>query len=960
MSALQRILRASTTECLILTLVVLTMISPTTLASPVSSHEVAKSLTPAEVAHVKAAMGATIAQVLSDHPLATPAPTTNTAGVGAFTTDPAVINNTGIATNITLPSGFTPPSSGCVGGSFNGTTVRVCALLGVEEPTNASSLAFIGAAFMVVTISGITAQGAIAVARLPNGTFIANPSQSAILGYGQTYEFSILHSTGDWWNFQYATSTSSTPLTGSAKWENGTYKLNVTEALGIHYNGTYSGYPMQVLAELNTSYSVPLVKVPTAIAIAPGASGRISLNPVSGNALTFNLSDPMGIQGHDQISSLAADQLQEADSQPFPGQAVALWGSAQPLGIFSQQAVAYVSEGAVAGATGIATNITIPTTSGVTLVAQQGELIGVQIPVNYTDEVGVGVYLFLEAGTLTAAPYYFVRSVSGESMYVSSSLRAAPGSSVTLSAKSSTAGVWTFDMGSSLIQNVSSGPGNGTAALGVAQALAFTGNANASSTVFGISSLPLLGIYGNGTVQSVVVPSAIEFTVGGHSWGVPDFTGAWSWSAVGVAGFLTNSALPRGEVEFGAVSPNGQVNGGLLWNSTFQVRVAATPSKVNPGENATITANVTGDFAVPQPASGIQVSALAGPAPGTTLTFTLSKSDAFYANFSAIYAGPSLPSTAWENLTINVTVGQYPTSATIPQWGHGRGNTTVTVFPTQLEVAAHASASSVAAGTNVTVFTWVNDSSGPITGASLSALVTPAVAGYTPSFKSLGKGEYTFAFPSSAALAVTTTYNFEIFANKTGSVGASTSVSVTVTPLPVLSVSISLKDSSGNAISASGITAGSTFTMVVTVTGNGSAVSGVTVTLGSSPLWPGGLATGVTDSSGQYGQTLIAPKVNATTTFTISASASLANYRPGSSNATLQVSQPAAPAASGLPTTDIILIVVVVAVVAVAAGVMMMMRKKKSSGASNASPPEYAGSEAPPAPEYLEEPPAQG
>ncbi len=953
--------KASRMGWIVTAFVLVALMVPSSIASHPVTGTSTVGFSSAEVHQVRASLGAIVRSALLDRPLAgIGGPTPTTDGSGAFTTDPAVINNTGINTTITLPADFTPPAKGCAGGTVNTTSVRVCALLGVEEPINKTSIAFIGAAFLVVKTSVTTVQGVLAVALLPNTTFVANPTPASLLSLGQTYEFSILHSTGVWWNFQYSTGSSSTPLTGSAKWENGTYRLNVTEALGIHYNGTNSGYPMQVLAELNTTYSIPVVNVPNAIGIAPGASGKITYNPVSGNAITFNLSSPMGIEGQDQLASLGPDALREAGGITFPGQAVPLWGSAEPLGIYTQQAIAYASEGALAGVTGISTNVTIPTPANITLVAQQGEFIGVQIPVNATDEVGVGVKMYLLGATLTASPYYLVRTFAGVSLYVATSEKPALGSSVTLSASAAANGEWSFKMNGALIQNTSVGAGNGTAALAQSSATAFIGTANASTSLFGTSSLPLLGLFGNGTVHDVVVPMGLEFTVPGKTWTLPDYAAAWSWnSGIGVEGLLSNPALPRGEVEFGVVGSNGALNGGLLWNSSLQVKVAATPSKVNPGENATITANVTGDFAIPEPASVISVSALYGPAPGVPLTFTLGRSSAFYANFSALLNGPQLTSTAWVNLTVNVTVAPVPSSQlSYPLWGHASGSTLVTIFPTQLIVQAHPSSATINAGTNDTVYVWVNDSSGTIAGASLSAVVTPAVPGFSPTFKTVARGEYSFVIAPPASLSTATTYTITIFANKTGSVGAISTVSLTANPLPLLTVSITLKDSAGNAIPASGITSGATFTLVVTVDSGSNPVSGVTVTLGSNPLMPGGLPTGITDSNGQYGQTLVAPKVNSSTQYTFSASAGLSGYRPANTNSSLEVNPPATTASSGIPTTDLYIIVIVVVVAVVAIAAVVMMRKKKST---NVPPPANAegmdmGS---PGPDFAQEPPAQ-
>ncbi|MCL5984543.1 MAG: hypothetical protein M1143_03125 [Candidatus Thermoplasmatota archaeon] len=859
------------------------------------------------------------------------------SGVGAFTEDPLVANNTGINSTITLPAKFAVPSTGCFVVSMNTTTAKLCAILGIEEPTNATATAFVGAAFGSVANVQFTA----AVAFLANGTFVTG--QTDALSLGSTYDFSITHSTGEWWNFEY----NGNVVKGSSAWMNGTYKLNVTSAMGIVHNGSNSVYPSQVLAQLNTSQNLfsqaPIISH-TAIGIAVGPSGVTSYRPTSGNALTYNLSNPIGIEGHNQVSTLLPDSVTEGGTIVFPGQAASLWGNVHPLGALTPQAIAYATESGIAGTTGFATNVTVPSATDVVISGQEAEFVGIQEPLNGTVEAGVGIVAWMNGGTFTTAPYYFVRTVASVKLYISNLQRPASGSQEELAMTAHSSGIWTFDMGGSPIVNGSASPANGSVSLGITSASGFFGTPNAATTIFGVSAMPLMGVFGNGTVSNVVSPQALLFQSGG-AWILSDYSYAWTWnSTIGVEGQFTHASTPRGEVVFGNVGAGAAGQAGLLWNGNFSVTVSSSPSIINPGQNTTVTANVSAALAVPTPASAITVLGVYGPAPGTSLSFVYSASGRNWAAFTATVTGPALPSTAWLNLTINVTAGPYPAGGTT-LYAAGKGSSILTIYPTQISVSTHAAPATILGGQSTTVFFWVNTSSGPLSGSTNTVLVSPSVSGYTPAPKSVAKGEYSVAFTAPASLSTATNYTFRIYANSTGALSGSNSTTVAVTPLPLLNVVLTINGPTGLPVPAGGVTAGASMTFLVQVSSGGKAVSGASVSFTSSPLWQGGILGGTTNGTGGYGIALTAPKVNGATTFTLTASASLTGYRTGNSSVIqVVVTPPSSPAPSGLPAMDLYILVGVVVVVAVVAGLVLMMRKKKGQPQATeqgpAAPPE--------------------
>ena len=579
-------------------------------------------------------------------PFANPPPISFSVGVGVFTSDPNAANNHGVNTSITLPPSFAQPANGCI--QYSG--FSECVFAGVSESINATMTASVGV--LIAAIGGNAF--AIAVAFLPNGTVITTfPGDQ--LTFGQTYNFSLTHSTGKWWNFEY----NGLLVRGTTAWENGTFNLNQSVAAGFGTSNLgglpVSGGPMQVMAELgNSSFTFPQMSVPWAIGIQRPGENWPSYRPIDGNARLWNASYPLGIEGQDQNSSLVKDAVVEAGSTPFPGVAAPLWGYDNLLGVFTPQLAAYTTETAIAGNGGIGFNITMPSTS---LSHGQQEFAGVQMPVNSTTQVGVGV----EFEGTSAVPYYFVNASNSESIYVSDTQVLLAGSSILFEAEAHANGWWSFtENGAAIV----SATGNGSVYLRQSTASAFTGTSYKPSTVtFSSSTFPLLGLYGNGSVNLLNVTSALLFSEPNRGWILADYASGWCWNATlqglgevcnsgssspGIEGNGQYYQLSRGDVLLGdAVAYKMLTEGSVVWPGIMSLNLTASPSTVVSGQNATIIANVSSPLAFP-PAFSISGCALGK----CNLGFAVSSYGTYWTLFTASYQAPATVSTIMVNISV--------------------------------------------------------------------------------------------------------------------------------------------------------------------------------------------------------------------------------------------------------------------------------------------------------------------
>jgi hypothetical protein len=754
---------------------------------------------------------------------------------------------------------------------------------------------------------------------------------------GQTYNFSITHSSGTWWNFEY----NGALIKGTSSWENGTFNLNQTVASGFGYSGfaglsAYGG-PMQFTAELgNSSFSLPQISVPWAIGIEKAGQQWPSYRPATGNAMLFNTTYPIGIAGQDQNPALPIDSVYEAGSLTYPGTAAPLWGHASPLGAFTPQVAAYTTQAGVAGNGGMGFTFVVP--SGFSLTHGQLEFFGVQMPINSSAEIGVGAVF---SGTY-AIPYYFVSSLYSTGITISDSQILSAGSSATLAAQAQPNGWWTFTENGVAIVNATE---NGTAYLGHSTAEALVGTVfDPSVATFGTSTFPMLGLFGNGTISMINVTSPLLFSEPGRGMVLTDYANGWCWNMTqsgstevcntaattpGIEGTGQYVKISPGDVLFGSsVQYKMTTEGAQLWAGVLNVKVTSSSSSLVSGQTAILEANVSTSFSLPSPVT------ICGSALGTcNLTFTESTHGTNWTLYTAMYVAPNLPSST--PLQVNVTVS----ASSPPDYSSGFGATSFMVTAPQLKVQVTTSPSTVVAGKSATISIWVNDSIGPISGAVVVGTVTPAggqsYLGSVTATSTAGLYQATFSPPST--ITSSATYTIVFLATSTGTLNTTGQTSISVTPLPALSVTVAIQYLSGSGP----LVGGQVIDVVATVTSAGQPVSGVTVAFSTNASWPG-LVGGSTSSTGVYGIRVAAPNGTTTQVIKVTASVSSSGYRSGTGvlNVTVLPTPSSGGGTSGNGSVFVYIIVAVVVVVVVVVALMFLMKRKKAAPAE--APPEAA------------------
>ncbi len=219
-------------------------------------------------------------------------------------------NNTAINATITAPNN---PSL----------STNQYIVLGVGDPVNATKFTAVAVAETYYLLATVAAPAAY----LPNGTLIYNAANLVSLGSTHTYEINHLH--GYWWTYTY----DGNAITGSSSWENGTYNLGVSVAAGVMCEAGYTLGPSFVALAYGASGaatpSIPTTTVPWAVGVEPLGQTSPNYAPQAANAVP-QLNSTLGIvgvQGHDQVSSIGFDHLKVGSSVPYPGSLVPLWGN---------------------------------------------------------------------------------------------------------------------------------------------------------------------------------------------------------------------------------------------------------------------------------------------------------------------------------------------------------------------------------------------------------------------------------------------------------------------------------------------------------------------------------------------------------------------------------------------------------------------------------------------------------
>ncbi|MDE1879859.1 MAG: hypothetical protein KGI89_04875 [Euryarchaeota archaeon] len=479
------------------------------------------------------------------------------------------------------------------------------------------------------------------------------------------------------------------------------------------------------------------------------------------------------------------------------------------------------------------------------------------------------------------------------------------------------------------------------------------------------STQPMITYFGNMSKYSV--KTGIQMLSSAGSWTTPYAGYAWSWDIKNSNDVLVGStqqpwAIPAGVVLVENLTgqqavPLSNTTAGsptAVWLGTL-VTAIATPSTLASGHGLTnITATV-----------------LSGGAPflGAVVTLSDPKESVTYGGYSTslrsygpgsdtysgtYWANATLTADTWDNLTI-----------TASGTGHSTGTVSVKVLITPpLSVAARlvgmANGASVKAGATVSVGVWTNISNVGVANAWPAVSVSPAGEGTTGANSTVSTGYYTVPITISATPRQTTATISVAAVGLFGTgynlstVGPSFTLTVQESPLTLSPITVS-------ASSPSSVSEGATVTFTVTVSGPTGPVSGATVTITSSPAIatscgsPGGTPC-TTSSSGVATWTVTAPSsLTAATTYTFSATATAQGYAPPASPATTSITVVLpAPNNNGngnaLSGTLLYAIIGAVVAVVVVLALVMMMRKKKGAPpmAPMAGPPPGTSMEPPP------------
>ncbi len=249
------------------------------------------------------------------------------AGTGASATfnDATMANNTAVNSTITAPSNPSLSNNQYI-------------VLGVGDPVSSSTFTAVGVAETYYLVTTVAAPAAY----LPNNTLIYNPAN--LVGLGTTHTFEINHVGGYWWKYTYDGS----PVTGTSAWENGTYNLGVSVAVGVMCEAGYTLGPSFVGIAYGSSGAatptIPTTVVPWAVGVEPLGHTSTDYTPAAANAVPqLNTSlGVVGIQGHAQDPTLGINHVRIGSSIPYAGALASLWGKYKVI-ILNQSAISPVT-----------------------------------------------------------------------------------------------------------------------------------------------------------------------------------------------------------------------------------------------------------------------------------------------------------------------------------------------------------------------------------------------------------------------------------------------------------------------------------------------------------------------------------------------------------------------------------------------------------------------------------------
>lgn len=827
-------------------------------------------------------------------------------------------------------------------------------------------------------------------ATIGNGTVTNTIVDTAIsLTTPGTLEFRMSYLHGYWWTFM----TNGGQLIGSGvpAWQNGTYLLNASSALGYYsFGGRFSFAPTVFMNE--SGPSLPFTSSQFEGVLSPAmqfnttVSGYQPSNGLYQAPGTASYAIPMA--GYDQCFTtgcpwkLGNDTVLVNWPTPVPSvtaNGATLWGVPPPPPVsFHTWLGAETVDPSFMNVTG--EQLTI---DSVPSVIPPGGLFATHeavLPVNGTDEMYIG---FVDAnvtfGTLAfqgVFAFYALSTYNSGSFGIDLTPLAA-GTSHTLTVQHAAGWWWTLRLDGSTVSwctGITSCTGNSTILLNATTAWGETnttftagpgGRIGAAGFFVPIpySTQPMLAYFGNMTTYSVM--TSIELDSRSGVWGTPYMGNAWSWDIKNSKDVLIGNTQEPWAVPVGSVlvenataafpSPlSNTTTGGAqnpVWIGTA-VSAIATPTTVASGGGST----------------SIVVSVTSGGGAVSNAVVNVSDTDPQQYGHCSPFFQPtgtagSYSGTCWFNatmpttLTANLLVTATPASGAV-----GTSAMQITLTP-PLTVAAllvgTPSGSTVQAGAALTLEVWTNVSGiGGVANAWPLVSFQQSGVGIIGANSSSATGVYSLPVTiSQSPTGTSATLTIAAAGGAGAGYNVATAPSILLTiNLPKATVSPVWISGSG----ASSIAAGATVTFSVNVSGSSGALTGAYVHFGvtcnggnnCTSSFTTVTAPSPTNGQGASSWTVTVPaSLTQATTYTVTATTKPSGYASASATALpVTVEVPSSnnnnnnnsnnAGASPLLLYGIIGVVVVAAVAALA---LMMMRKKKKPAAASAAPASSQG-----------------
>ncbi len=792
-----------------------------------------------------------------------------------------------------------------------------------------------------------------------------------------TLVFRMQWTHGYWWTF--STVGGQVIGSGTPTWQNGTYDLNASTAMGFQSIGGYTGAPM--LSVVESGPTVPFPSTALEGTLSPvmqfNTTSKTGYQPLNGNYVsTAHAGMEVPMAGYDQCYVTGCPWKVGNDTalvnfpSPVPSLVTngTLWGVAPPPAVsFHTWLGAETVDPAYMNATGV--DLTI---ASIPPVLPPGGLVASHIavlPINGTWEAYVGFadlnFTITSIGTYKG--YYPFYAVDEDNQAIFGlDLSQQTGGPHTVSLQHAQGWWWSAKLDNSAQTwltcfSISGCTGNGTILLNTSTAwgetnMTFSASPHGRVGIPGLASIPIpystqpmVAYYGN--LSSYGVETSTQLCSRAGTWGTPFEAFAWSWDVKDSHDVL----LGNTQMPWAGGLPPGTVlitNTTLAYPTPLANTTAGSPTPVWIG---TAVSGTSGPRAVASNGGWttltVSVSSGGTPLSGATVSATDPLGlGGFSHTFQMVSAGTYV-ATFWVNKTASAYQWDNLTITAVPTTGAtGTGTLAVLITPpvtVAAQVVGYPSGTTVPAGAQLTVDVWTNISGGGVANAFPQLAITSGDGTFGANV-SVSTGFY------QVPLAISLTPSAPSAQVTAAAVGGSGSgYNVATAPVIDLTIQMGALVLSPVQVTYSGnvqqVAAGGLLVFTVTVKDpNGQPVPGATVTFSPQPALTG-TSTPTPRSTGTgvatWNVTAPATLVSATT-YTITVSATANGYSASAKQTTTFTVEPPSGNNQGngsntASSSNLLLyaiVGVVIAAVAVVA-ILMMMRKKKAG-----SPPPQAWS----------------